>query len=311
MIFSEYDKCELCPRRCGVNRNQGQKGFCGETAECHVASFTPHFGEEPCLTGRNGSGTVFFSGCSCGCFFCQNHQISQNHLGNPQSFEKLCAEIRNLASKGVHNINFVTPDHWWPHIKAAVTMLRNEGFNLPFVWNSSGFSRPEMLSEQAELIDIFLPDFKYASPELARRCMGREDYPEIALRGLEVLVDKIGFLRPWDEDGDITASRGVMVRHLVLPGELENSLTALKMLYEHFGPKLPISVMSQFLPTEECRKRGEFTTEISRSDYNTVCQAIEDYGFRRVFIQPEGGADDFMPDFTQAQPFQGNLKKIK
>ena len=304
--YPEYDSCLLCPRQCGVNRNQGQKGFCGETAECHIAAITPHFGEEPCLTGRHGSGTVFFSGCSCGCFFCQNYQISSQHLGDPMDIDAICDAIRAMAAKGIHNVNFVTPDHWWPHVRAIAEQLRRDGLDLPFVWNSSGYSRPEMLAKQCELIDIFLPDFKFAIPELARRCMGRADYPEIALRGLETLVEHVGFLRPWDEDGDITASRGVLVRHLVLPGELDNSLELLKLLHDHFGPRLPISIMSQFLPTDECQRRGQFQRQVTREEYDTVCQAINSYGFRHVFIQPEGGADDFMPDFTRPQPFKGN-----
>ena len=306
MHFPEYDHCQLCPRLCGVNRNQGQKGFCGETADCRIAAITPHFGEEPCLTGRNGSGTVFFSGCSCGCFFCQNYQISSQHLGEAMDLDRICQAIRDMADQGVHNVNFVTPDHWWPHVRAIAERLRHDGLDLPFVWNSSGYSRPEMLAEQCGLIDIFLPDFKFAIPELARRCMGRADYPEIALRGLETLVDRVGFLRPWDEDGDITASRGVLVRHLVLPGELDNSLELLKLLHDHFGPQLPVSLMSQFLPTDECRRRNDFCRQVTREEYDTVCQAISSYGFRHVFIQPDGGADDFMPDFTRPQPFKGN-----
>jgi len=306
-IFNAYEHCTLCPRMCGVNRAAGQKGFCGETAECHIASITPHFGEEPCFTGTKGSGTVFFSGCSCGCFFCQNFQISQQHLGKAKSIDDLTEEILALIDKGVHNVNFVTPDHWWPHVKAIATRLRDKGVFLPFLWNSSGYSRPEMLEEQCQLIDIFLPDFKFAIPELAKKCMGRADYPDIALRGLETLVDRIGFLRPWDESGDIPASRGVMVRHLVLPGEVENSIKALHLLYDHFGPKLPISIMSQYLPTEECRKRDCMTRQITKQEYQEVCDTIEELGFRRVFIQPDGGADDFMPDFNQQQPFKGNL----
>jgi len=306
--LDEYRECRLCPRQCRVNRLEGQRGFCGETADCRLSTITAHFGEEPCLTGHHGSGTVFFSGCSCGCFFCQNYQISQEHLGSVRTVSEIVQDILDMLAHGVHNVNFVTPDHWWPHVRAIAKALRDQGVTVPFVWNSSGYSRAEMLEEQCQLIDIFLPDFKFADPDLARHCMGREDYPEVALRGLEVLVNRLGFLRPWDADGDITASRGVLVRHLVLPGEVENSLKALHLLHNHFGDGLPLSVMSQFLPTPECQRRQTFNRQVTKSEYAQVCEAVAGLGFRHVFLQPDGGADDFMPDFRQEQPFTGNIQ---
>ncbi|NMA19191.1 MAG: 4Fe-4S cluster-binding domain-containing protein, partial [Lentisphaerae bacterium] len=190
--FSEYKQCRLCPRECSVNRLDGQKGFCGETSDCRVAYCGAHFGEEPPISGIFGSGTVFFSGCSCGCFFCQNVQLSKEHLGEILTFAEFSERVLALARSKVHNLNFVTPEHWWPHIRELCRILRAEGIDTPFLWNSSGYCRSELLIEQCQYIDIFLPDFKFANADLAERCMGRRDYPELALAGLRALVEKKG-----------------------------------------------------------------------------------------------------------------------
>ena len=165
----DYRHCELCPRRCGVDRTVGQRGFCGEGVQLRIASIGAHFGEEPPLVGQNGSGTVFLTGCSCGCFFCQNYQLSSEHLGEYLTVEEAVERILVLAGQGVRNVNLVTPDHFWPHLREVIVQLRSAGCDLPVVWNSSGYSRVELLAEQAELVDIFLPDFKYADAALAKR----------------------------------------------------------------------------------------------------------------------------------------------
>ena len=353
-----YRHCELCPRRCGVDRTAGQRGFCGESAELRIASIGAHFGEEPPLVGCEGSGTVFLTGCSCGCFFCQNYQLSSEHLGEILGIEETvrrilelcpvpahscagspvpahscaespvpahsCAEspvpahscagspvpAHSCAGKSVRNINLVTPDHFWPHLREIIRQLREAGCELPFVWNSSGYSRVELLAQQAEIIDIFLPDFKYASPELAKRCMGRDDYPEVARAGIRLLVDRKGFLRPFDETGEMAATRGVLVRHLVLPGEVENSLAVLDQLYEDHGPMLPISVMRQFRPMPECLRRNQFTRLVSDEEYSRVVAHVRELGFTRVFIQPDCGDENFVPDFRHAgEPFKGNAQR--
>lgn len=307
--FSEYSQCCLCPRACGVNRLAGQRGFCGETSDCRVAYCGPHFGEEPPISGSSGSGTVFFSGCACGCFFCQNVQLSQEHLGEILSFDELLERVLTLAKSSVHNLNFVTPEHWWPHIRGLCKYLRSEGVDIPFLWNSSGFCRSELLAEQCQYIDIFLPDFKYADDFLAERCMGRRDYPALALSGLRILVDKKGFLRPFDSSGEITASQGVLVRHLVLPGELDNSLNVLKLLADEFGDGLPLSLMRQFTPMPECERRQFLNRKVLDEEYAAVCALAQKLGFRRLFLQDEDDGS-FLPDFRQRQqPFSGNLKK--
>ncbi|MCQ2396941.1 MAG: radical SAM protein [Lentisphaeria bacterium] len=307
-MFPEYEHCELCPRRCGANRAAGQKGFCGEPAELRIAAIEPHFGEEPPLVGKEGSGTVFLTGCSCGCFFCQNYQLSTEHVGDFLSVEEAAERILAMAAKGVRNINFVTPDHYWPHLRAVLKRVREGGCELPVIWNSSGYSSVKTLADAYDNgVEIFLPDFKYSNGALARTCMGREDYPEVAMEALKFLVDTAGFLRPFDETGEMAANRGVLVRHLVLPGEVENSLGVLKALYNEFGPGLPISVMRQFRPMPECHRRGLFTRVVNDDEYRRVMEAVEEFGFYKVFLQPDAGDENFIPDFRhQGEAFKGN-----
>jgi len=301
-----YTACRLCPRQCAVNRNAGERGVCGESSDCRVAAITPHFGEEPPVSGRHGSGTFFFSGCSSGCFFCQNYQISQEHRGRILSPDELYQEALALIAHGVHNLNFVTPEHWWPHISVLCRRLRRKGVSLPFVWNSSGYFLKEWLDQQCDLIDIFLPDYKFADPALAQACMGDRCYPDLALAGICRLAERVGFLRPWDDSGDICASRGLLVRHLVLPGQVENSLRVLDLLAREIGPQLPISLMSQFQPMPECHQRAFLDRMVGMDEYQLVCQHLDDLGFTKVFIQPDFGDDNFLPDFSTDRPFKGN-----
>ncbi len=255
MDTTPYKNCQLCPRDCKVDRTQGKLGFCGESAICSVAFIGPHFGEEPSFTGSRGSGTVFFSGCSSQCFFCQNHQISIQHDGRAVTPAELFSEVKALIRKEVHNLNFVTPDHFWPHVKNLCRALRGEKISIPTLFNCSGYQKPEMIAEYSQGMDIFLPDFKFAEPELAQKCMGDRRYPEIAFAAIQNMVKQKGFLEPWDPTGGSPARRGVLVRHLLLPGQVENSLKVLKLLRKEFGPGLPLSVMSQFRPVQECCKR--------------------------------------------------------
>lgn len=281
-----YRECRLCPRNCGVNRMAGEKGVCGETAECRVANSFAHHGEEPFISGMRGSGTIFFSGCASRCFFCQNDDISLGHHGRLVSDEDLYRMAVFLIQQKVHNLNFVTPDHFWPHVERLCSRLRREGETLPFVYNCSGYSFPEVIRSAAQLIDVFMPDFKFGDDALAQQCMGDRRYPELALASLEDMVEARGFLRPWDPSGRETAQTGVLVRHLVLPGQVENSLEVLKMLLQTFGPGIPISLMSQFRPTWRCRERGQFDRPVMQEEFQQVLASIKEGGFIHVYSQP-------------------------
>ncbi|OGV45395.1 MAG: hypothetical protein A2X46_00725 [Lentisphaerae bacterium GWF2_57_35] len=305
---NEYQECRLCPRQCDVNRSEGQRGYCQETAVCRIASVGPHFGEEPSFSGRHGSGAFFFSGCSSRCIFCQNYQISLENKGYEVDEAELFRLALSLIGQGVHNLNFVTPDHFWPHIRTLCENLRARGETIPFLLNCSGYQEPAMIEAYARLIDIFMPDFKFADPQLAGQCMHDARYPVIALESLRKMIELNGFLTPWDPTGQETARHGVLVRHLVLPGCVENSLNVLRQLAAEFGRKLPLSIMSQFEPIPNCETCRLFTTRVAAADYRRVCDEVESLGFENVYIQPDLGDMDFMPDFNRDEPFDGNKR---
>jgi len=308
MDLSPYRECMLCPRLCRVDRVAGQRGVCGETAVCRVASIGPHHGEEPALSGTRGSGTIFFAGGSCRCLFCQNWQISREGFGEEVTLEHLTVRALELVATGVHNLNFVTPTHVWPHVRELCRRLRAAGVQIPLVLNCSGYERPERVREYREVIDIYLPDFKFTDPDLARRCMGDERYAEYALASLREMVAAVGFLEPWDDTFQTVARRGVLVRHLVLPGYVESSLGLLRLLHREFGPGLPLSIMSQYRPMPACLKAGFLTHPVPRQEYEQVCALAEDLGFEHAFIQPDYGDEGFAPDFRDEEPFAGNRR---
>ncbi len=301
--FPDYRECRLCPRRCGVDRARGETGACGETAQCRLASACLHHGEEPSIYGARGSGTLFFSGCSTRCFFCQNYSISQGGAGRTVSFPTLLAAAERLAAGGAHNLNFVTPDHFWPHIRALCGVLRDRGVSIPFVYNCSGYQSAEILPQVLPAMDIFLVDFKFADSALAAECMGDGRYPEIAAAAVRAMYSAKGPLRPWDPSGRRTARRGVLVRHLVLPGQSADSIALLRRLRAEVGPNLPLSIMSQYHPMPECRRRGRFTRRLRREEYDAVVREAERLGFERVYIQEDLGDDAYLPDFAGPTPF--------
>ena len=307
-----YDGCRLCPRDCGADRTRGRTGVCGCTAELRIASAGPHFGEEPCFTGTRGSGAVFFAGCACHCFFCQNWQISSGRTsGRPYDAEAVHALARGLIARGVHNLNFVTPGHYWPHIENLCRRLRGEGETLPFLWNSSGYETAVLVARQAEAVDIFLPDFKFADPALARAVMGDDRYPAIALDALRAMVAAKGFLDPFDATGAETARTGVLVRHLLLPGHVENTLRVLRLLRSEFGRYLPLSLMSQYLPIPATAARPPFDRAPLPDEYRAAVDCALELGFENLFIQPLADTRDFLPDFTRSSPFAGNAARLQ
>jgi len=308
-MFDAYRNCRLCPRDCGVDRISGARGYCGETSVCRIASSGPHFGEEPSFSGTRGSGTIFFTGCSSHCFFCQNYQISNENQGDEVTLDALFAMAKTLAASGVHNLNFVTPDHFWPHIESLCVRLKEAGVNIPRIFNGSGYQREDMIGRYAQYMDIFMSDFKFAQGRLAKRCMGDDRYPEIAIKALRKMVELKGFLDPWDPSGACPAQQGVLVRHLILPGEVENSLEVLRLLREEFGRLIPLSVMSQFQPVSVCHERGELTRPITAEEYARVQDLVLELDFRHVYMQTLSHTSAFLPDFNRDEPFEGNRGK--
>jgi putative pyruvate formate lyase activating enzyme len=274
-----------------------------------VAYVGPHFGEEPPLTGKNGSGTVFFAGCTLRCSFCQNHQISQGLVGKPFDLKELYQKVEEMIlCHAVHNVNFVTPDHFFPHVFSLVSLIRKNGFQLPMVFNFSGYQSVEILKKADDFADIYLPDFKYGDPSLAQRLSRCRDYPRVALEAVSEMVRQKGFLDAWKKDGDL-AAKGVLVRHLILPGHVESSLKALTMLFLEFGPDLPLSIMSQYYPVIH-QKDPELNRFIHQKEFERVYDHVQELGFTRLFVQFPSQDQNlseevhpFLPDFQQEQPF--------
>jgi putative pyruvate formate lyase activating enzyme len=275
-----------------------------------VAWVGPHFGEEPPITGENGSGTVFFSGCPLRCVFCQNYQISHEGLGEVVSVEELVERALLMEKEArVHNVNFVSPDPFFPSVFEVVERLRLRGCKLPAVFNLSGYQSVDLLRQAEEAADIYLPDFKYSDARLAARYASCPDYAGKALDAIGEMLRQKG---PLDgiESGEAPARKGVLVRHLILPGHVENSLNALSALFVEFGADLPVSLMSQYWPVSN-RLPGTLARTLLQEEFDRVFSHVQELGFRHLFVQfPEkegGGADSapFLPDFRRKQPFRG------
>lgn len=306
-----FKQCFLCPRKCGVDRLQesdnSRAGFCRLDGRLRVAYVGPHFGEEPPLTGTHGSGTVFFTGCSLRCSFCQNFQISREGLGEVIELDNLLTKAEDMIlQRQVHNINFVTPDHFFPYVFELVTLLRGRGHALPMVFNLSGYQSVNLLKAAEEYADIYLPDFKYADRDLARKLSKCRDYPDVALAALSMMIAQKGFLDCF-ATGDPLARRGVLVRHLLLPGYVENSINALTTLFVEFGAELPLSLMSQYVPVT-LQEAESLNRHLSEEEFNQVYSHALDLGFQHLFVQfPEeansNGKAPFLPDFRLNKPF--------
>jgi putative pyruvate formate lyase activating enzyme len=279
---SPLSACRLCPRECGVDRLAGERGFCRAGALARVAAVSIHHGEEPPISGTRGSGTVFFSHCNMTCLFCQNYPISQLGNGREMDAETLAGELLRLQAKGAHNVNFVTPTPHVPQLVDAVRAAQESGFRIPVVCNTNGYDSLEALALLDGVADIFLPDAKYRSEALAGSISGTPDYPARNDAALSEMVRQAGFLVT-DEDG--IATRGVLVRHLVLPGMVEETEKVLAHLADRFGPDLPLSLMGQYFPAYRAPETAGFGRKLSAGEYDRAIAAAERLSFRNVFIQ--------------------------
>lgn len=274
--------CRLCPRECRVDRLAGERGFCGAGAAARVAAVSVHFGEEPPISGTNGSGTVFFSHCNMTCLFCQNYPISQLGNGREMDTETFAGELLRLQEKGAHNVNFVTPTPHVPQLVEAVRIAREMGLRIPVVYNTNGYDSIEALALLDGVVDIYLPDAKYRSAALSDAISGTPDYPARNAAALKEMVRQTGFLET-GEDG--IATRGVLVRHLVLPGKVEETEKVLADLADAFGPDLPLSLMGQYFPAYRAPETPGFGRKLAAKEYGRAIAAAERLSFRNVFIQ--------------------------
>jgi putative pyruvate formate lyase activating enzyme len=268
--------CHLCPRDCGVNRLKGEKGNCGVGAEAMVASRGPHFGEEPPLVGRGGSGTIFFSGCNLHCLFCQNYDISHQVVGVPAPPERLADWMRELEGIGCHNINFVTPTHVTPQVLAAIRIARRKGLSVPTVYNCGGYEKVETLASCAGLMDIYMPDTKFADREAARQLASAPDYPEVMRAALREMHRQVGDLVI--EDG--LGRRGLLVRHLVMPGGLEAARTVIDFLADSISPHTYVNVMGQYRPVFRAQEAAAINRRPAAEEYLAARAHARERGLR-------------------------------
>jgi len=291
-------RCVLCPRMCQVDRIAGEKGFCRLAAGMVMSSALPHHGEEPPLSGCRGAGTIFFTSCNLKCVYCQNYQISHAPAGRPVSAEELAGIMLDIEALGCHNVEPVTPTPHLTGIMEALRIARERGLSVPFVFNCGGYERKEILRLIDGMVEIYLPDFKYGLDEMGKSCSGVPDYPRHALSSLREMVRQVGDALEI-EDG--VARRGILVRHLVLPGRTDNSLTALKLIRE-VSPLIPLSLMSQYTPIPAVQGHPLLGRRVTREEYERVVNAALDLGFEELYTQE---VDDraLNPDFDREKPF--------
>ncbi len=275
-LHKMLESCVLCPRMCRVNRLTGEPGFCGIGAEAVVSSAGPHFGEEPPLVGSGGSGTIFFTGCNLCCIFCQNYDISHYRRGNPVTEEQLADAMLRLQRAGCHNINFVTPTHVTPQIVAALEVARGRGLSVPTVYNCGGYERVEILKLLEGIIDIYMPDAKYLESEAAAALSEAPDYPEVVKAALKEMHRQVGDLII---EGGL-ARRGLLVRHLVMPGAVEDSMRIIDFLAEEISPNTYLNVMDQYRPTFKAHEVKRIDRRITTSEYWSVYDHARKRGLR-------------------------------
>ena len=293
--MNKYENCLLCPRKCGINRSTGQTGVCGVSSEIKVARAALHYWEEPCISGKRGSGAVFFSGCSLHCVFCQNREISDGKEGKVISKERLSDIFMELADKGANNINLVTPGQYIPDIVWAVNDAKSRGMKLPIIYNTSGYENVTELKLLEGIVDVYLPDFKYMDSTLSARYSRAKDYPSVAKQALSEMVRQQPEVVIDDATGLI--QKGVIVRQLLLPGHVNDAKAVLKYLYDTYRDHVYISMMSQFTPIA-LKDYPEINRTVTKREYERLVNYALEIGITNAFIQEGDVAkDSFIPAF--------------
>ena len=299
------ESCKLCPRQCGVNRQAGKVGYCGMTAEVMVARASLHMWEEPCISGTNGSGTVFFTGCPMKCVFCQNRNIAIGSTGIKITIERLAEIFLELQQKGAHNINLVTPTHYVPQIATALKIAKSDGLSVPIVYNTGSYEKVETLRLLEGLVDIWLPDCKYYDRELAAKYSNAPDYFEVANAAIAEMVRQAG--EPRFEEG--LMKRGVIIRHMILPGQTRDSRRIIESLYKQYRDRVYISIMNQYTPLAQMERFPEINRRVTQREYNKVVNHEISINIENAFIQEgETAKESFIPDFESGI---GIMKKEK
>ena len=282
--LDKLKKCTICPHKCGIDRTKNI-GRCKSTDKVKIALYSTHNFEEPCISGEKGSGTIFFSNCNLNCVFCQNYEISQQGRGKEIEIEELAEIMLKQQEKGVENINFVTPTSYSIQIKEAIIIAKENGLKIPIVYNTNGYENVETLRELEGLIDIYLPDLKYYYNSLGKKFSKVDNYFEIATNAIKEMYRQVG--RPiLNEKG--VMQKGLMVRHLILPNNIENSKRCLKWLKENFNDKIYISLMAQYFPTYKAREISEINRKLTPKEYEEIENYLYDLDIENGYIQELG-----------------------
>jgi putative pyruvate formate lyase activating enzyme len=278
-LFKKLEKCDLCPRKCGVNRLKDEKGVCKTGKKALLSSFGPHFGEESPLVGHSGSGTMFFTHCNLGCIFCQNYDISHLGYGNPVDEKYLAEVMLKLQRMGCHNINFVTPTHVIPQIIKALSFAIEKGLHLPLVYNSGGYDSVETIKVLDGIFDIYMPDFKYTDPEVARRFSNAPDYPQVVKNVLKEMHRQVGDL-VMNSKG--IAQRGLLIRHLVLPDDLAGTSEAMRFISQELSINSYVNVMEQYRPEYKACEYPSLNRRIKKDEFLKALEIAKDEGIKRL-----------------------------
>jgi len=303
---NHYEKsCVSCPRECLVDRSSQKLGFCKTDNSFNIASICLHRGEEPVICGQNGICNIFFYSCNLQCVYCQNSQISSHKNKFSQKFqhiEQILNEIDICVKQGAKSVGFVSPSHLAEQVKLIIESLRENHFSLTTVYNSNAYDSVETLQKLENYIDVYLPDFKYMDSNLAKTYSQVLDYPEVAAKAIREMYRQKGSSLRLDDDGNIES--GLIVRHLVLPNHIENSISVLKYLAEEISPLIYVSLMSQYYPTENVRNHSFLNRRITKEEYEKVISEMENLGIFRGWVQELESFSHYRPDFDKKHPFE-------
>ena len=310
----EYDSCILCPRNCKVNRNNGEIGYCGETSDIRLAWAGLHFGEEPPVIGKNGSGTLFISGCNLGCTFCQNYQISQQAMGKIVSREEFAQICNDLEKIGAENINIVTGSHAIPAIATALRIAQAKGLSIPVLWNTSSYETPEAINLLSGLVTVWLPDLKTLNPLLAEKTMHAPDYPKTAKKAIKRMAELSPLIIEKKGEKDYPEGKivsGVILRHLALPGKINDSALVLHWFSKHLKDKTILSLMTQYTPVVQNKDSlliDAFPNRmIQENEFLELTALLEELEIDTGYFQELIQDTDWLPDFSKKQPFSSEL----
>jgi Uncharacterized Fe-S protein PflX, homolog of pyruvate formate lyase activating proteins len=297
--------CTLCPRECRVNRFEGGSGYCGIDAGFNIASICIHRGEEPVISGPDGICNIFFSGCNLHCIFCQNHEISRpggDAVRSSQSLESVIGQVEKILASGTRAVGFVSPSHVVPQVRAIIRGLRARGLNPTTIYNTNSYDKPEVIDSLDGLIDVYLPDYKYVTPEIADEFSDAPGYPDIALKAIKRMYYQKGSTLQIDDESRATS--GMLIRHLVLPGHAGESKKVLRSIAGELSTGVHLSLMSQYHPTPFVKDHLTLSRSLYKEEYEMASEAMENLGFRNGWVQDMDSFKNYRPDFSKEDPFE-------